>query len=46
MNNINSLMDFLSKGIISGGGKYEELLLEAFRGILVYGNEEGGELID
>ena len=45
MNNINGLMNFLSKGIISGG-KYEELLLEAFRGNLVYGNEEGGELID
>jgi len=32
-------------GIISNG-KYEELLLEAFRDDLVYGNDEGGELID
>ncbi|MEN6317126.1 MAG: toxin-antitoxin system, toxin component, partial [Clostridiaceae bacterium] len=34
------------KGLISSG-KYEELLLSAYRSDLVYGDEsEGGELID
>lgn len=35
----------LNSNIISCG-KYEELLLDAFREDLVYGTEEGGELID
>lgn len=35
----------LNRDIISYG-KYEELLLAAFRDDLVYGTEEGGELID
>lgn len=35
----------LNRDIISYG-KYEELLLAAFRDDLVYGAEEGGELID
>jgi Zn-dependent peptidase ImmA (M78 family) len=33
------------KEIISNG-KYEELLLDAFRDDLVYGNEEGGQFVD
>ena len=37
--------DLLSRGLISDG-KYEELLLEAFRADLVYGLDEGGELVD
>ncbi|MHB8963572.1 MAG: ImmA/IrrE family metallo-endopeptidase [Saccharofermentanales bacterium] len=38
--------EILSKGLVSIG-KYEELLLDAFRTDLVYGNTgEGGELID
>ena len=38
--------EIFSKGLISNG-KYEELLLSAYRSDLVYGNEiEGGELID
>jgi hypothetical protein len=35
----------LDRGLISDG-KFEELLLEAFRADLVYGLDEGGELID
>lgn len=35
----------LDKGLISDG-KYEELLLDAFRADLVYGFEESGEVID
>ncbi|MGN1405530.1 MAG: hypothetical protein ACI4WM_04625 [Erysipelotrichaceae bacterium] len=37
--------ELLNRGVISDD-KYEELLLEAFRDDLVYGIEEGGELID
>ena len=37
--------DLLERGLISDG-KYEELLLEAFRADLVYGLDEGGELVD
>ena len=37
--------ELLDRGLISDG-KYEELLLEAFRADLVYGLEEGGELVD
>jgi Zn-dependent peptidase ImmA (M78 family) len=37
--------ELLARGLISDG-KYEELLLEAFRADLVYGLEERGELID
>jgi len=37
--------DLLERRLISDG-KYEELLLEAFRADLVYGLEEGGELVD
>jgi len=37
--------ELLDRGLISDG-KYEELLLEAFRPDLVYGFEEGCELID
>ena len=37
--------ELLERGLISDG-KYEELLLEAFRADLVYGVEEGGELVD
>ena len=32
-------------GLVSSG-KYEELLLDAFRDDLVYGDDEGGDLID
>jgi Zn-dependent peptidase ImmA (M78 family) len=35
----------LERGLVSEG-KYEELLLEAFRGDLVYGTDEGGDVID
>jgi len=37
--------ELLNRGLISDG-KYEELLLEAFRADLVYGLVEGGELVD
>jgi len=37
--------ELLSRELISDG-KYEELLLEAFRADLVYGLDEGGELVD
>jgi len=37
--------ELLNRGLISDG-KYEELLLEAFRNDLVYGLEDWGELID
>jgi Zn-dependent peptidase ImmA (M78 family) len=37
--------ELLNRGLISDG-KYEELLLEAFRADLVYGLDEGGELVD
>ena len=37
--------ELLNRGLISEG-KYEELLLDAFRADLVYGPDEGGELID
>ena len=37
--------DLLERGLISNG-KFEELLLDAFRADLVYGSDEGGELID
>ena len=37
--------DLLGRGLISDG-KYEELLLDAFRSDLVYGTDEGSELID
>ncbi|MDR2569504.1 MAG: ImmA/IrrE family metallo-endopeptidase [Oscillospiraceae bacterium] len=37
--------DLLDRGLISDG-KYEELLLDAFRADLVYGLDEEGELID
>jgi Zn-dependent peptidase ImmA (M78 family) len=37
--------ELLERGLISDG-KYEELLLDAFRADLVYGTDEEGELID
>ena len=37
--------ELLNRGLISDG-KYEEFLLEAFRADLVYGLDEGGELVD
>jgi enoyl reductase-like protein len=37
--------ELLERGLISDG-KFEELLLEAFRADLVYGVDEGGELLD
>jgi hypothetical protein len=37
--------ELLERRLISEG-KYEELLLEAFRADLVYGLDERGELID
>jgi len=37
--------DLLNRSLISDG-KYEELLLDAFRADLVYGLDEGGELLD
>lgn len=42
---IDQVVRLLDRGIISQG-KYEELLLDAFRDDLVYGTEEGGEIID
>ncbi len=44
-NYIKQAGQVLSEGIISEG-KYEELLLEAFRADLVYGIEEEGDVID
>jgi len=45
-NYINQAEQVISKGLVSVG-KYEELLLAAFRSDLVYGSEEeGGDLID
>lgn len=45
-NYINQAEQVLSKGLVSDG-KYEQLLLDAFRADLVYGDEEeGGDLID
>ena len=45
-NYINQAEEVVSKGLVSFG-KYEELLLAAFRSDLVYGSEEeGGDLID
>ena len=35
----------LSKGLISNG-KYEEIMLQAFRPDIVYGEEIGGESFD
>jgi len=37
--------ELLNSGLISDG-KYDELLLDAFRADLVYGLDEGGELVD
>jgi len=37
--------ELLERGLISDG-KYEELLLDAFRADIVYGSDEGSELID
>ena len=42
---IDQADQLLTRDIVSYG-KYEELLLAAFRDDLVYGTEEGGELID
>ena len=43
---INLAEQLLERGLVSVG-KYEELLMEAFRSDLVYGDEEeGGEVID
>ena len=42
---INQADQLINKEIVSNG-KYEELLLVAFRDDLVFGVEEGGELID
>jgi len=42
---IKKAEELLERGLISNG-KHEELLLEAFRADLVYGLDEGGELID
>lgn len=45
-NYINQAEQVLEKGLVSAG-KYEELLLTAFRSDLVYGDdEEGGDVID
>ncbi len=45
-NYINQAEQVISKGLVSVG-KYEELLLAAFRSDLVYGDEEeGGDVID
>lgn len=45
-NYIDKVEQLYSKGLISNG-KYEELLLDAFRSDLVYGDEEeGGDVID
>ena len=42
---INQVRQIVEKGLVSDG-KYEELLLDAFRADLVYGIEEEGEYID
>lgn len=42
---IDRAYNLVEKGLISNG-KYEELLLDAFRADLVYGTAEGSELID
>jgi Zn-dependent peptidase ImmA (M78 family) len=42
---INQVNQLLQNGLISNG-KFEELLLTAFRSDLVYGGEEDGEVID
>ena len=42
---IDQADQLLTRDIVSYG-KYEELLLAAFRDDLVYGTGEGGELID
>jgi Zn-dependent peptidase ImmA (M78 family) len=42
---IKQAEELLRRGLISDG-KFEELLLEAFRADLVYGLDEGGELVD
>ncbi len=42
---INQAGQLINRGIVSEG-KYEELLLAAFRDDLVFGTEEGGELLD
>ena len=42
---INQAKQVIEKGLVSSG-KYEELLLDAFRADLVYGIEEEGEYID
>lgn len=45
-NYISQAEQVLSKGLVSDG-KYEQLLLDAFRADLVYGDEEeGGDVID
>ena len=45
-NYISQAEQVLEKGLVSEG-KYEELLLDAFRSDLVYGDEEeGGDVID
>lgn len=45
-NYINQVEQAFSKGLISGG-KYDELLLDAFRSDMVYGEDEiGGDVID
>ncbi len=41
-----SQVDFLYQNDIISKGKYEELLLDAFRDDIVYGNDEGGEFLD
>jgi hypothetical protein len=42
---IKRAKELLKRGLISDG-KFDELLLEAFRADLVYGVDEGGELVD
>lgn len=42
---INQVKQIVERGLVSDG-KYEELLLDAFRADLVYGVEEEGEYID
>ena len=42
---INQAEQLLKNGTVSEG-KYEELLLDAFRDDMVYGIEESGEIID
>ncbi len=39
-------VNLLSQKELISNGKYEELLLEAFREDLVYGTNESGDLID